>query len=138
MDKFISVIIPTLNSQATLDKCLDSIFSNINIPPFDVTVVDGGVLGFHRDDAVLLDEGARSRHRGGGYGCRRQQAHAWYGDPLRHVARVHTSLPPARGRASARVCPCVTGVCACVTWNYGISEARPATPVWTTASTARR
>jgi glycosyltransferase involved in cell wall biosynthesis len=42
MEKFISVIIPTLNSEETIDECLNSIYVNVNAPQFDVTIVDGG------------------------------------------------------------------------------------------------
>jgi glycosyltransferase involved in cell wall biosynthesis len=42
MDKLISVVIPTLNSEATIAECLESIFSNENPPKFEVIVVDGG------------------------------------------------------------------------------------------------
>ncbi len=42
MDKFVSVVIPTLNSEATIEECLKSIFSNENQPKFEVIVVDGG------------------------------------------------------------------------------------------------
>lgn len=42
MDKVVSVVIPTLNSEATIVECLDSIYSNKNPPPFEVIVVDGG------------------------------------------------------------------------------------------------
>jgi len=38
----ISVVIATLNSEATIVECLDSIYSNKNPPPFEVIVVDGG------------------------------------------------------------------------------------------------
>ena len=42
MDRFVSVVIPTLNSEGTLAECLESIFSNENPPKFEVIVVDGG------------------------------------------------------------------------------------------------
>lgn len=40
MDKFVSVIIPTLNSESTIEECLRSIYSTRNAPPFEVIVVD--------------------------------------------------------------------------------------------------
>lgn len=42
MTRLISVIIVTFNSEITIDECLQSIFSNIDAPPFEVRVVDGG------------------------------------------------------------------------------------------------
>jgi GT2 family glycosyltransferase len=42
MDRFVSVVIPTLNSEGTIAECLKSIFSNDNPPKFEVMVVDGG------------------------------------------------------------------------------------------------
>jgi len=69
MDKFISVVIPTLNSEATIVECLDSIFSNMKPPPFEVIVVDGGstdsTVQFVKKYPVkiILDEKSKAAQR---------------------------------------------------------------------------
>ena len=42
MNRLVSIVIPILNSEATIEECLDSIYSNRNPPPFQVILVDGG------------------------------------------------------------------------------------------------
>ena len=42
MDRYVSVVVPTLNSEDTIAECLKSILSNENPPKFEVIVVDGG------------------------------------------------------------------------------------------------
>lgn len=50
MNKLVTVVVPTLNSEATIAECLQSIFSNDNPPEFEVIVVDGGSV----DDTIQI------------------------------------------------------------------------------------
>jgi glycosyltransferase involved in cell wall biosynthesis len=52
MDRFVSVVIPTLNSEGTIEECLKSVFSNENPPKFEVILVDGG----SRDRTIEIAE----------------------------------------------------------------------------------
>jgi glycosyltransferase involved in cell wall biosynthesis len=44
----VSVVIPTLNCESTMEECIKSIYANHDAPPFEVIIVDGG----SRDNTV--------------------------------------------------------------------------------------
>jgi glycosyltransferase involved in cell wall biosynthesis len=90
-DPVLTIVIPSYNYARYLGDCLNSIFGQVNAPPFEVVLVDDGSTD---ETPQLLEMYADPRLRV----IRRERN-------LGHIATINEALPLARGKFVARIDP---------------------------------